>query len=79
MLVMNKSIKYKGYTISQASNNHIMITKDNKMVFHAQCNIKLNAKGLKQHIDWYIKMFVNSNVFFDEFTEELEEGGNNGC
>lgn len=56
---MNKTRKYKGYTISQASNNHIMITKDNKMVFHAQCNKKLNTKELKQHIEWYIKMYDN--------------------
>ena len=35
-------INYKGYEISQAENNHVMICKDNQMVFHAQVNMKLN-------------------------------------
>lgn len=37
-------INYKGYVISQASNNHVMIYKDNQMVFHAICRKKLNEE-----------------------------------
>ena len=50
-------IEYKDYTISQASNNHIMICKDNKMLFHTQCNIKLDENGLKKVLDWYLDFF----------------------
>lgn len=49
-------IKYKGYIISQASNNHVMICKDNKMVFHAEASIQLNEEGLKKQLDFYLKL-----------------------
>lgn len=49
-------VNYKGYTISQASNNHIMITKDNKMVFHANATKKLTEDELKEQIDWFINV-----------------------
>ena len=49
-------IEYKGYTISQASNNHIMICKDNKMLFHTQVSIKLNEEGLKKQLDFYLML-----------------------
>lgn len=49
-------VNYKGYTISQASNNHIMITKDNKMVFHANATKKLTEDELKEQIDNFIKL-----------------------
>ena len=49
-------IKYKGYIISQASNNHVMICKDNKMVFHTEASIQLNEEGLKKQLDFYLKL-----------------------
>lgn len=49
-------INYKGYTISQANNNHIMICKDNQMLFHAQCNKKLNEDDLKQELELFLKL-----------------------
>lgn len=49
-------INYKGYEISQASNNHVMICKDNEMVFHSQINIKLNRDGLKNVLEHYFKL-----------------------
>ncbi len=49
-------INYKGYEISQASNNHVMIRKDNEMVFHSQSNIKLNRDGLKNVLEHYFKL-----------------------
>ena len=49
-------INYKGYTISQASNNHVMICKDNQMLFHAQCNKELSEKELKQELEHYLKL-----------------------
>ena len=55
-----KKIKYKGYIISQASNNHIMICKDNQMLFHAQASIKLNKEGLKKQLDFYLKLIENN-------------------
>lgn len=55
MVVMLK-INYKGYKISQASNNHVMIFKDNQMVFHSQIDIKLNKDGLKNVLEHYFKL-----------------------
>lgn len=55
MVVMLK-INYKGYKISQASNNHVMIFKDNQMVFHSQIDIKLNKDGLKNVLENYFKL-----------------------
>jgi hypothetical protein len=49
-------INYKGYEISQASNNHVMICKDNQMLFHAQSNKKLNEDELKQKLEFYFKL-----------------------
>lgn len=49
-------INYKGYKISQASNNHVMIFKDNQMVFHSQIDIKLNKDGLKNVLEHYFKL-----------------------
>lgn len=55
MVVMLK-INYKGYKISQASNNHVMIFKDNQIVFHSQTDIKLNKDGLKNVLEHYFKL-----------------------
>lgn len=49
-------INYKGYIISQAKNNHVMICKDNQMVFHSQADIKLNKDGLKNVLEHYFKL-----------------------
>ena len=49
-------INYKGYEISQASNNHVVIRKDNQAVFHSQSNIKLNRDGLKNVLEHYFKL-----------------------
>ena len=55
-----KIIKYKGYTISQANNNHIMICKDNQMLFHASASVKLNEDSLKKQLDFYLKLIKNN-------------------
>lgn len=49
-------INYKGYIISQANNNHVMICKDKQMLFHAQCNKKLNKDDLKQELELFLKL-----------------------
>ena len=46
-------IKYKGYEISQANNNHVMICKDNVMLFHGKHNRKLDKEGLKDMLKFY--------------------------
>lgn len=45
-----KKINYKGYEISQASNNHVAICKDNQMLFYSQCNEKLDKEELKKQL-----------------------------
>lgn len=49
-------INYKGYIISQAENNHVMICKDNQVLFHGQADIKLNKDGLKNVFEHYFKL-----------------------
>lgn len=49
-------INYKGYIISQAENNHVMICKDNQVLFHSQTDIKLNKDGLKNVLEHYFKL-----------------------
>lgn len=49
-------INYKGYEILQLSNNHVIIFKDNQMVFHSEVDIKLNKDGLKNVLEHYFKL-----------------------
>ncbi len=49
-------IKYKGYTISQASNNHVMIIKEKEVVFHSSMTKKLNEEQLKKQLDFYLML-----------------------
>lgn len=41
------------YTVVQASNNHITITKDDRMVFHASCTKKMSKRKLKRYVGFY--------------------------
>ena len=59
MIVVLK-INYKGYEISQASNNHIMICKDNQMLFHAELNKKLGKEELKEQLKFYLYLVEKS-------------------
>lgn len=55
-------IEYKGYIVTQSKyNNHIMICKDNKMVFHASQNKELNEEQLKEVVEFYLKLVGGSN------------------
>lgn len=58
-------INYKGYVISQTSNNHVVICKEDKMLFHAQGNKRLDKEGLKKQLDFYLKL--------DALLEKVEE------
>ena len=44
------TIEYKGYKMSQSSNNHVSIFKDGKMVFHASCSVKYKEENLKENL-----------------------------
>lgn len=50
------AIEYKGYKISQSSNNHVSIFKDGKMVFHASCSVKYKEENLKEILEFYLKI-----------------------
>ena len=45
--------KDREYTVVQTTNNHISITKGERMVYHAQCTKRLSKRELKKHIDFY--------------------------
>ena len=41
------------YTVVQTSNNHISITKGDRMVYHAQCTKRLSKRKLKKQVAFY--------------------------
>lgn len=68
-----KKIEYLGYTISQASNNHIMICKDNEMVMHISCSKELTEDELKEKLDFYFYMKNSVEKHKEEiFKDNLE-------
>lgn len=50
------TIEYKGYTIIQSGNDHIMIAKDNRMVMHITATEQKTAEQLKKYVDFYLRM-----------------------
>ena len=44
-------IHHKGYTIAQATNNHVTITKNGDLISHSQCIEKLSEDDLKAMVD----------------------------
>lgn len=51
-----KQIEYNGYIVSQAESNHIMIIKDEDMVFHASATKKLTDEELKNQVELFMKL-----------------------
>lgn len=49
------------YTVCQASNNHITITKDGKKVFHISCTEKKTDQKLKDYVAFY-EMFIEKGA-----------------
>lgn len=50
-----RRVTHRGYTAVQSPrNNHVMIGKAGKMVYHAQYEINLSEDGLRKVIDDYI-------------------------
>ena len=49
-------INYNGYEISQTKNNHVMICKDNQMLFHSQSNKKLDEEVIKKQLEFYLRL-----------------------
>lgn len=47
-----------GYRVSQAENYHVSISKDNRPLFHAQCN---KERDLKEMLTLYLKMNDNND------------------
>lgn len=77
-------INYKDYEISQASNNHVAIFKDNQLMFHTESGLEFDKLGLKRILDWYLTLvekiesgeqitreeFVKQRCEIDKITEE---------
>lgn len=67
-------INYKGYEISQADNNHVVICKDKQMLFHSQCNKKLDEEELKKQLEFYLKLnCLNLIEENQQLKKQLEE------
>lgn len=56
-------ITHKGYVISQVSNNHVVIHKDKKLVFHVKVKRKLTIDEMKEKVEFFIKI---QDLLFDE-------------
>ena len=46
------------YTVVQTSNNHISITKDGRMVFHASCTKRKSKRNLKKMVQHYEEIIL---------------------
>lgn len=46
------------YTVVQASNNHITITKGDRMVYHASCTKRMSKRKLRKHVDFYEELIA---------------------
>lgn len=57
---MNRKIKYRNCTISQASNNHVVICKNDERVFHANIDKRLTDDELKKQVDFYLDILLPS-------------------
>lgn len=51
---MIKKIRYRGHIVQQNVNNHIMIFKNEEIVFHAEIEKKLTDSELKRQVDFYL-------------------------
>ena len=50
------NIKYKGYEISQSDyNNHIIISKNQKIVMHISATEKFSIEQLKLIVDFWLE------------------------
>ena len=74
-------INYKGYEISQAENNHIMICKDNKMLFHVEKSTKANKEELKNILENYLNLVkileeveTDSNIDTVDLLKKVDSG-----
>lgn len=62
----DRKIEYKGYTVTQAYNGHVMISKDGKMCFHSNMKGSCTDNELKQMVEHYESFMKH----FDEFWEK---------
>ena len=51
---MNRKIEYRNCTVVQNSNNHVLIFKNNEMIFNANVDKKLTDSELKSYVDFYL-------------------------
>ena len=49
----SRKVTVGDYTVLQASNNHVSITKGGKMVYHAQCTKRLSKRNLRKQVAFY--------------------------
>lgn len=54
-------VEHKGYKVAQVPNNHVVITKDGKLVLHAQCNKTKTDDELKGVVDLYLEITEKSS------------------
>lgn len=59
-------IKKDGYEISQANNNHVMICKDNKMLFHASCTKEMTDEELEKQLEFYFMLIRRNDIFVEK-------------
>lgn len=57
---MSRTIKYRNCIISQASNNHVVICKNDERIFHANVDKRLTDDELKKQVDFYLDILLPS-------------------
>ena len=45
-------VEYDGYKAIQATNHHIMVYKDGRIVMHSSCDVKKTEDELREHIEF---------------------------
>ena len=73
MGMADTTVQFKGYKLTQMSNGHIWVSKDNEFVSHINCDKIMTENELKEYAQEFVKLEL---VFDDLFNDESED--NNG-
>lgn len=65
-------LEYNGCTITQNDiNHHVMVSRNGKMLSHAQCTRPLSEDELKKHTDFVLEQSEHFDEYWDSRTKVL--------
>lgn len=59
---MSLTIEHKGYTVFQAENNHVTLSKNGKRIAHAQCDERHTEESLHQYADNFLDLLTKLDI-----------------